>query len=160
MEIECLTQREGYTPVMLEEFKYMFQPIPTYFRRKDGTQQRVKVTTSHCDVQNEDHIKYLLKRANFRPMEYPDGIRYIDEDPEDRRFVGFTIEKCGESGYMIADKRAKVPQYCGSDAQWRERPTGSGLVPFPSMTAANQHLTELADMEGFPERTDAKKQGK
>lgn len=161
MEIECLTEREGPTPVVLEDFKYMFQPVPTFFRPKDGGKmRRVTTTTSHCEVQNETHIKYFLGRPNFRPLDYPDGVRYIDEDPEDRRFVGFAIEKCGEVGYMIIDKRAKVPQYCGEDGQWRDKPSGSGLVPFRARTDANEHLKDIVEMEDLPERTDAKKEVK
>ncbi len=129
MLIECLTVREGISEFWLDQFKYTFMPI-----------QPGKPSTSIADVASEEHIDYLLKRGNFR--------QYIPNRKEDNSplgagpnpLAGFSIEKCGESGYMAVDRRDKDHKFAGQDASWKSSP--AGMKPFSSQMDAWEWLKE------------------
>ncbi len=62
MLIECLIEREGVTEITLAKIRYLFMPIPKF----DKTGKRITSTTSYCDVNSDDHIKYFMGNAQFR----------------------------------------------------------------------------------------------
>lgn len=147
MKIECLTQREGVTPVSIGGVNYLFHPIPTFAKAKDGSLTAVDVTTSMCDVQSEEHVKYLLRQPNFK--EYKDDGKPRIVDLPVNKLAGFGIEKCGEAGYMIVDRRQKPFRYCGGDGIWKDRQ--NEVKAFNSQLDAAGWLQEQAEMGDLPE---------
>lgn len=152
MLIECLTRREGPSPVDIGKIRYLFQPIP-------GISKPGIPTASICEVNMEEHIVHFLKLNNFRL--YDDPKRSIIEQREYEKslggYEGFSIQKYQDKGYIVVDQRDKKnPRYADSHGQWRT--DINGLSPFTNEFSAWEFLKEafeLGDIEE-PERPEKK----
>lgn len=129
MLIECLTKREGVTPVSIGKQVYNFMPIPTF----DENQKRVAVTTSFCDVTSEEHLKYMLDRpGQFREYVPQHGSPL---KAEFNPMGGYAIEKYKE-GFLAFDKGKTL--FAGPDGKWSK--DRDKVAPFLSMTDAYDWL--------------------
>lgn len=123
MLIECLVVRKGITPIVIGKTVYQFMPIPKF----DTNGKRVQITTSFCDVNSEEHLKYMLSKPNsFKEYEPGDGSPL---KPEPSPMMGYAIEKYLEAGYIIADKVRK--SFVGIDGKWKKE--RDKIQPFLSM---------------------------
>jgi hypothetical protein len=137
MIIECLVKREGPTTIVLGQTKYLFTPVPG---AKKG-----EMSTSICDIVTEEHLNYLLNPARggqFREFEQEqtEQDRKVSRSKDDT-FLGYSIQKYHDSGYMIVDLRAKnKPLFVGMDGLWKEQ--AINLTPFPTEFQAFNWLKE------------------
>jgi hypothetical protein len=117
MQLECLILREGPTTVILEGVKYMFMPIP-------GT-KKGEMSTSVCEVQTERHLEYLMKTNQYREYNQDQAISEADARRKEKHpYEGISIEKYGDTGYVLINKKNPKAPYGGPDG-WRKEKTGS-----------------------------------
>ena len=164
MLVQCLNKRDGISPVIMGNVKYLFMP-----HRPNGKKGAV---TSICEIDTKEHLDFLLKRdqdgiahsTQFR--EFIEG-QVDPEEAEEVNLMGFAMPPHKEGrteGYRIEDRRdPKHILYAGMDGQWRDSLTG--LTPFDTQMEAWQWLKEEAANGGLeqpeqPEEPDFKKLAK
>lgn len=139
MLVECMTRREGVTPVSIGKQVYNFMPIPTF----DEKGKRVAMTTSFCDVTSEEHLKYMLapqRKGQFREYVPQQGSPL---KPEFNPMSGYAIEKYKE-GFLVVDKVKTL--FAGPDGKWSK--DRDKIAPFLSMADAYDWLkVETEDRE-------------
>ena len=122
MQIECMNLRSGLTIVDIKQHHLQFQPIPGSLNGE--------ITSSVCDVADEEDIKYLLdKKGTFRQYDQEKSYRDLlarrkEMESKAGRFNGFSIEKLVigglDRGYMLVDYRTTSPKFCGQDGKWTQ----------------------------------------
>lgn len=147
MLIECMVLRSGMTPIDIKQHHIQFMPIPG---SKKG-----ELTTSMADVADEEDIKYLMSRPNFREFDqetaYKDLLaRRKDLEEKAGRFNGFSIEKLViggvDRGYMLVDFRKTSPVFGGQDGKWTQ--TYSDVMPFKDQASASDYLSHYVPGKG------------
>jgi hypothetical protein len=149
MFIECLIMRDGATPVIVGNVKYMFMPL-----RNGGKKGPV---TSICEVNAEEHLQYFKKypktfREYIEGQELPDGLerKVID-------LSRFAIEKTiSGNGYIVIKKAKKNHKgdivekalYSGSGGEWVQERDVASRNPFDTEFSAYQWIREEADVIG------------
>jgi hypothetical protein len=156
MILECLTKRVGVTPVPMQGNKYAYQFMQVPFARKG------EATTSICEIANPEHINFLLgvnekgekvRNSNFR--EYDPEVTKKELDIERFKskaglFIGLSIEKWLNKGYILKNSRADTATYCASNTDGFIEDT-SNLVPWEHEIEAYMKLKEMVadgDIEG------------
>ena len=136
MEIECLVRREGKTVMNIDKTKYVFMPL-----RAEA--DRHGMSTSVAEIDNDEHVKYLLTQSNFIPYDPKNRPENLDkEDP----ILGYKYQKHGDGYIVVAPKNKRpVERFAGANG-WTDSPTG--IVPFPSEMQADEWLREEVKMEG------------
>jgi hypothetical protein len=145
MLIECLTKREGITPIDIEKIKYNFIPIPVI--DPDTNKPVPGPTTSFAEISNEEHVKFLMDpKRGGRFVPYDPKPRY--SKPPKNPMAGYAITRYGENtgnpGYVVGKPDGK--EYAGSDGVWKKaKDTGvppNGLAPFRTEIDAFTWLQE------------------
>ena len=145
MLVECLTKREGLTTVDIGKIKYNFMPIPVL--DPDTGKEIPGPTTSYCQVNMEEHVKFFMdqrRRGIFQ--EYDGKPRY--SKPLRTPLAGYTFNKYGENtgnpGYVVG--KPDGCEYAGADGAWKKAKVvgqaPSGLAPFRTEIDAYTWITE------------------
>jgi hypothetical protein len=128
MLIECLTKREGPTPIDIGKIRYTFMPIPI-IDKKTG-KPIPGPTTSFAQINMEEHIAYFQdprRKAIFK--EWDGQPRYAD-GPEKNPMEGYTFNKYGDKtgnpGYIVGHPDGL--QFAGADGQWKKT-KNKGVIP-------------------------------
>ena len=138
MLIECLIVREGPTTLNLAKTKYTFMPILRY----DENGKRIEQTTSCCEVNSEEHVKYLLSRGQFREYK-PENVSVpAKKNPLARYSFDKHLDGTANAGYIVVDSEKK--RFGGSNGWQDER---KGILPFTSEYEAFEWLKEEASGE-------------
>lgn len=146
MKVECLIKRTGDTPIILGNVKYMFNPLP-WITDQGGNRVMTKPgepTTSVCEVNQSEHLQYLLGSPQFR--EYQEGQPAPETGRDEENVInlsGYSIPRYMDKGHIVMDGKRK--RFAGSDGQWKE--SNKDLIPFESEFAAFQWLKEEARMD-------------
>ena len=149
MLVECLTRRQGGTPIILKSTKYMFLPVP-------GATKRGTETTSYAEVNAEEDLRYFMAQPNFREYDAERTRREQQEyDGTRDKFVGFAIEKdATQQGYIIVDRRGKPIKFYGTDGQ--PHTAFRDAKSFPSEMDAYQWLTDEIEFLNLEEEAQGK----
>jgi hypothetical protein len=138
MLMECVILREGPTPVIKQQTKYLFMPIP-------GTKPG-EMSTSVTEVQNPEHIEHLKATGLYREYDQDRAMREAEERRKQKsKYSGYAIEKYMDAGYIVVDKKKK--KFAGTDG-WRDQRTGTY---FKSEIEAYDFLREEVEYEEQPE---------